>query len=131
MVKRRCTGDDCRAADFLEGGGPCVIGDTGPGGGIVFYDAGSDQDWGRYLEVAPSDWRGSSDPVLAWGAHECEISNVPGTSQDLGYGYANTEAIASACPGSGSAPAAWEAKNYRGGDREDWFLPSSGESVRA
>ena len=112
---------------FCEGGGPCVIGDTGPGGGIVFYDAGSDQDWGRYLEVAPSDWHGSSDPVLAWGAHECEISNVPGTSQDLGYGYANTEAIVSACPGSGSAPAAWEAKNYRGGDREDWFLPSSGE----
>jgi len=35
---------------------PCTIGDTGPAGGIVFYDAGSTQPWGRYLEAAPPDW---------------------------------------------------------------------------
>jgi hypothetical protein len=36
--------------------GKCSIGGYGPGGGIIFYDAGSEQWWGRYLEVAPIDW---------------------------------------------------------------------------
>ena len=39
-------------------GGACSVGDRGPGGGTVFYDAGSAQTWGRYLEVAPNDLGG-------------------------------------------------------------------------
>jgi len=40
----------------------CSVGDVGPGGGVVFYDAGSTQPWGRYLEAAPAS---------------CEIAGVP------------------------------------------------------
>ncbi|MDQ1306376.1 MAG: hypothetical protein QG671_2208, partial [Actinomycetota bacterium] len=112
---------------FCEGGGPCVVGDTGPGGGTVFYDAGSNQDWGRYLEVAPSGWNGGTDPGLPWGQNECENADIAGTSQEIGTGFSNTELITAACPGSDVAPAAWGAKDYRGGDLEDWFLPSIGE----
>ena len=35
---------------------PCKKGAMGPGRGLVFYDAGSVQTWGRYLEVAPQNW---------------------------------------------------------------------------
>lgn len=31
----------------------------GPGGGIIFYNAGSPQAWGQFLEVAPQHWNGT------------------------------------------------------------------------
>lgn len=34
----------------------CQIGDIGPGGGVIFFDAGVSQPWGRYLEAAPPGW---------------------------------------------------------------------------
>lgn len=37
----------------------CAVSTRGPGGGMVFHDAGSQQAWGRYLEVAPQHWNGT------------------------------------------------------------------------
>jgi hypothetical protein len=41
----------------------CKVGDVGPAGGVVVYDAGADQSWGRYLEVAP---RSCEQSALPW-----------------------------------------------------------------
>ena len=50
------------SVEAAETPGDYKIGDTGPGGGIVFFDAGSVQPWGRYFEagpqLAPTEWCG-------------------------------------------------------------------------
>jgi len=104
-------------------GGPCRVGDKGPGGGTVFYVAKTKQAWGRYLEAAPAKWSGKlNSPQLAW----CDVKDVsiPGTAgAALGDGKANTAALAAAC-GSGAAK---RVAAYRGGKKSDWYLPSKGE----
>ena len=129
----------------------CPIGSTGPGGGIVFYDAGSQKSWGRYLEVAPAGWSGTAtDPYLAWSAHpplvmsdgtvykgscyEAFCKTVPGietsitannNSSGVGLGYMNTVAILN--QGNFATTAAGVARAYSGGGQSDWFLPSTAE----
>jgi len=91
-----------------------MIGDTGPGGGIVFYDAGSVQPWGRYLEA------GSELGAEEW----CDSNvDVAGTKRAIGSGAANTTLISAAC-GSGAANTV---SDYDGGGKTDWFLPSKDE----
>ncbi len=65
-------------------------GDTGPAGGIVFYDKGEYTDGWRYLEAAPASTEWANKP---WGG--------PGTIDDgtqtgIGTGEANTLAIVAA-----------------------------------
>lgn len=99
------------------------IGDTGPGGGIIFYDAGSQQSWGRYLEAAPANWDGTNnneDPYVQWGCRGDSIQ----TATAIGTGKANTFAIIAGCSGT---TAASTARAYRGGGKSDWFLPSRDE----
>lgn len=90
------------AADLLCGeGGSCKVGDTGPGGGIVVYDAGSVQNWGRYLEVAPNGWSGSiNDPASPW----CNESKLmpAALGKGIGDGVLNTAAMLQTCT-SGAA----------------------------
>lgn len=107
-------------------GGPCRIGDRGPGGGIVFYAADSTQPWGRYLEAAPAGWSGGTqDPDVLW----CPLdaagakSFLP-TGTAIGTGRANTETVIAAC---GTDTAAGIATSYRGGGKSDWYLPSKDE----
>jgi hypothetical protein len=103
---------------------PCAIGATGPGGGIVFYDAGSHQPWGRCLEAAPVTWKGgTADPSSTWGCLGRNILGAQGTA--IGKGRANTTAIVNSWPPC--AVAASEANNLVFGGKSDWFLPSIDE----
>ncbi len=102
-------------------GGKCVIGETGPGGGKVFYVAPTKLGWGRYLEAAPSGWAGgSADPQIAW----CnDLNTLINTLGRVGEGTKNTTAMALGC----TTGAGVLAKKYRGGGKSDWFLPSKDE----
>ena len=114
-------------------GGTCVVGNTGPGGGIVFYVqiATATAPW-RYLEAAPNTWSGGNeDPLIIW----CVNANafVPNlltgstatiqTADAIGAGYANTQKMLRGCTyGAANAAAA-----YNGGGKSDWHLPSKDE----
>ena len=117
---------DAAERESCAAGGACKVGDTGPGGGVVFFDAGTQQSWGRYLEVAPSSWSGAaSDPVATWcPERKAGFTATVRTGTDIGSGAANTKAIIKAC---GSTSAAGVAAAYRGGGKTDWYLPSKDE----
>lgn len=134
--------NDAGASDWIQGAsasvnscsykdaqaGVCQVYDKGPGGGLIVYDAGSRQGWGQYLEVAPSGWSGSSqDPQVQWCSKNSPgYNNLVATQTTLGSGAANTAQIIKDC---GQSSAAGRAASYRGGGLDDWFLPSSEESV--
>ena len=114
-------------------GGTCVVGNTGPGGGIVFYvqTATAAAPW-RYLEAAPNTWSGGvEDPAIAW----CSLADdevrllTTGTQLSIqtltaiGSGFRNTKMMLGTC----TFGAANMAASYNGGGKSDWFLPSKGE----
>ena len=109
------------AVVYVQLAGSYAIGSTGPGGGMVFYDAGSIQSWGRYLEAAPNTWNGgSSDPTAQWKTTE---TTTAGTLTAIGSGYANTYTYMA----GDEHPAAALCRAYTGGGQTDWFLPSKDE----
>lgn len=97
------------ASASCAAGGACKIGDTGPGGGIVFYLSANYR-----LEAAPSD-----QGVAKWG---CEGTLIPDADKGIRSGRSNTEDIIVFCPQPGIAASA--AKSHNGGGKSDWFLPS-------
>ena len=94
------------------------IGDTGPGGGIVFYDKGFTEGGWRYLEAAPA----GKEFAAIWGPRD---TNVAGTETKVGSGKRNTELIVAALGENGKAAKLCASLNFNG--RNDWFLPSRDE----
>jgi len=96
------------------------IGDTGPAGGIVFYDKGSDSDGWRYLEAAPA----STEFYAEWG-----LDDVPfETEIEIGTGKHNTPRIAAALTKNGeTGRAAQRVAALQVNEFDDWFLPSWNE----
>lgn len=64
----------------------CAVDLKGPGGGRVFYDAGSVQSWGRFLEVAPQSWNGTlyACPGELFGSSCGAADGVPEATGDYG-----------------------------------------------
>ncbi len=101
-----------------------AIGDTGPGGGTIFYVASTPQSWGCYLEAAPTDQPAHFSEYACMGM---TIAGADGTA--IGTGQQNTlDILAAGCsPTHGHDVAAAYAHNYSHGGKTDWFLPSRDE----
>jgi hypothetical protein len=106
----------------------CAVGDIGPGGGVVFYDAGSMQSWGRYLEAAPASCEISGAPFKpeggVQGLHALQIDRV--RAKAIGMGKINTDLIVQKYGATRNHAVALVRSQACNG-LTDWFLPSSGE----
>ena len=113
-------------------GGVCIVGNTGPGGGKVFYVAGSPFACGptlaascTYLEAALSDDSGVACEAgsIAGNSGSANL-DTNGTYNDIGAGYKSTLVITNVC--SQGAAASSRAKVGSGG-QNDWYLPNRAE----
>jgi len=101
------------------------VGDKGPGGGIIFYyDAVGfpvgDGPICHYLEAAPNDL--GKFYFYSTGLGPRTVHFV--TTDGIGAGKGNTGLILGWDP---DAPAARACRNYSGGGKTDWYLPSKVE----
>jgi hypothetical protein len=123
-----------------------VVGETGPGGGIIFYYAEAGFSCGptrsltcKYLEAAPSGWNGGgSDPTRRWANVTYEMTTVnnasspqTATATAIGWGYRNTRAIILQGNTDAGTIAAALADSHSvtvgGVVVDDWYLPSNDE----
>ncbi len=89
-----------------------IIGQTGPGGGIIFYDDGA----GGGMEVYPTDW------TAAWGGYS---QSVMFCETNFGEGPINTDQIIFQTTDVGNAARLCD--SCTAGGMTDWFLPSKDE----
>lgn len=105
----------------------CLYGDTGPGGGTVFYvDMEEEFDW-DYLEAAPVTW--ADGELMNWTC-SAEYSTVITTGTEIGDGRTNTLNMYNAqqvCGGGLLAGVVVPALEF--GGKSDWFIPSLDELV--
>ena len=97
-------------------GGACKVGDVGPGGGIVFYNAGSPQKWGQYFELSPTTLDPRFDTM--WCDAPVKFANIDPAAPDRPRTTA--EALAKACTKGALRLAA----DYVSNRLDDWYLPN-------
>ena len=128
-----------------ELGGPCTVGETGPGGGIIFYVSASGFKCGptgsntcKNLEIAKSGWNGADNEEAVWSHQFKSQTSMNGQGQmvsdwnnfslsSIGRGYINTVTITTN-DNLGTIHAAKTAQDYRGGGFSDWYLPNVAEA---
>jgi uncharacterized repeat protein (TIGR02543 family) len=110
------------------------VGETGPGGGTIFYvdmrrPAGS-----QYFEAACYGWQhncvsGYADPMAVWGCIGSSIAGADGLL--IGTGEQNTADILAGCATSGIAARLADeyTRTVNGVVYEDWFLPAQNELI--
>ena len=119
--------------------GSFSLGETGPGGGKIFYvSAGGftmtdDSKTAHYFEAATSDQSTGAE----WGRYGTTISGIttfttyPPTDDELGRkignGRKDTQTIVTQLSGTGYAAELCYNKRLGNGLYNDWFLPSVGE----
>jgi hypothetical protein len=117
-------------------GSNCPIGSTGPGGGIVFFDAGTQKNWGRYLEVAPSGWSESTnDPAAFWCYRDTvytrnsvtDATLLASLGDEIGKGKGNSSFMLEGCSSVPNISIFQYANRYKGGGKSDWHIPSKSE----
>ena len=105
---------------------PYEIGDTGPGGGKIFYKSErgftmtDNDETCYYLEAAPED----IGEQLMWASQN---SSFVDTGTGIGTGRKNTTLILNSLIGNTTAPAASACREYSNNEKTDWFLPSKDE----
>jgi hypothetical protein len=97
------------------------VGQTGPGGGKVFFDKGNNLGGWRYLMAAPSD----QSTGMQWGC-DSTTNQISGTLKTVGSGETNTSLIVAGC-NQPKNNAAKLCDNLVLGGQNDWFLPSIDE----
>ena len=123
-----------------DGSFTCQVGDTGPGGGKIFYVASTFftqvgatgsmcTTTCKYLEAEPNTWSGGSpDPAITWSTGSNQTSAVTGADGTvIGTGYQNSLDIVAQTGNLAASSAAVAARAYTGGSKNDWFLPSKDE----
>ena len=109
----------------------CSVGDTGPGGGIVFYAGAAFTETGtacntrcNYLELAPKFWYSNPEPV----GQLSPVSSYPSsaTSDLFGTGWSNTNTLTAY---ANNTTGVYAAVRYGSatGTVGQWFLPSTYE----
>ena len=110
-----------------------IVGDTGPGGGKIFYVASTPFTCGptlsdscTYLEASPNkvmkQWCPGPVGVAApWGTMSDSVTS-PAFSSAIGAGYWNTQKMLAGCTWG----LAYDMTASYGG-KSDWYLPSRGE----
>ncbi|MGA0003465.1 MAG: hypothetical protein ACO3GT_05130 [Candidatus Nanopelagicales bacterium] len=133
-------------------GGSCLVGDIGPGGGIVYFVDISAGGFAcgptlaatcNYLEVSPNGWDNGGgaalDPIKPWAPGDYTSGNAaldvggiiddtstPRNNEDaIGLGLKNSIAIVT--QGNDANTAAGAARAYTGGSKSDWYLPTTAE----
>ena len=120
------TGAVCDGSSFT-----CQVGDTGPGGGIIFYYSSVAFSCGltlssncNYLEAAIS----SSDPQITWSTVGNQGIAVSGADASaIGAGHKNSDEIKLQSGNVAASSAAVYALDFSSGGKDDWYLPSKDE----